>query len=161
MKIYHKFLLYQNKLLRPYVDVSLKIVEALTYVASLIFILTIVYRYGYDVTSEQLHTISLIYKSVWILFLIDFFLHIFLSYSDTKREYKKTTWVLSILLMLSLIPVIFKRPEESGGILQFWEFMSSKTYRSGLLLVFSLFNLSNGLIRLLGRKTNQIGRAHV
>jgi len=154
MKIYHKFLLYQNKLLRPYVDVSLKIVEALTYVASLIFILTIVYRYGYDVTSEQLHTISLIYKSVWILFLIDFFLHVFLSYSDTKREYKKTTWVLSILLMLSLIPVIFKRPEESGGILQFWEFMSSKTYRSGLLLVFSLFNLSNGLIRLLGRKTN-------
>ena len=34
MKIYHKFLLYQNKLLKPYVRILLGLVEALTYLAS-------------------------------------------------------------------------------------------------------------------------------
>ena len=35
MKIYHKFLLYQNKLLKPYVRILLGLIEALTYLASL------------------------------------------------------------------------------------------------------------------------------
>ena len=38
MKIYHKFLLYQNKLLKPYVRILLGLVEALTYLASLLLI---------------------------------------------------------------------------------------------------------------------------
>ena len=38
MKIYHKFLLYQNKLLKPYIRIILGLVEALTYLASLTLI---------------------------------------------------------------------------------------------------------------------------
>lgn len=36
MKIYHKFLLYQNKLLKPYVRILLGLVEALTYGISVV-----------------------------------------------------------------------------------------------------------------------------
>ena len=43
MKIYHKFLLYQNKLLKPYVRILLGLVEALTYLASLLLIVGVVY----------------------------------------------------------------------------------------------------------------------
>ena len=45
MKIYHKFLLYQNKLLKPYVRILLGLVEALTYLASLLLIVGVVYVY--------------------------------------------------------------------------------------------------------------------
>lgn len=53
-----------------------------------------------------------------------------------------------------LIPVIFHRPEESGAILHFWDFLNGKFYHILLLLVLSFLNLSNGLVRLLGRRTN-------
>ena len=61
---------------------------------------------------------------------------------------------MSGLLYLTLIPVIFHRPEEEGAILQFWEFLDGKFYHLVLLLIFSFLNLSNGLVRLLGRRTN-------
>ena len=47
MKIYHKFLLYQNKLLKPYVRILLGLVEALTYLASLLLIVGVVYEHGF------------------------------------------------------------------------------------------------------------------
>ena len=45
MKIYHKFLLYQNKLLKPYIRIILGLVEALTYLASLLLIVGVVYEH--------------------------------------------------------------------------------------------------------------------
>ena len=86
--------------------------------------------------------------------MIDVTLHFLLEYRDTKKNYRKLAWVLSGLLYLTLIPVIFHQPEESGAILHFWEFLNSKFYHVTLLLLFSFLNLSNGLVRLLGRRTN-------
>ena len=94
------------------------------------------------------------YHGVWIVFLVDVTLRILLEYKDTRRTFSKLTWILTILLYLTLIPVIFHRPEEEGAILQFWEFLHGKAYHLVLLLVFSFFSLSNGLVRLLGRRTN-------
>ena len=154
MKIYNKLLLYQNKLIQPYIELALHLLKGVVYVASILLILTVIYRYGYEITPDQLQVIHGIYGSIWVLFILDMIAHFLLSDRDTKREFKRITWVLSGLLVLSLVPVLFKRPEESGSILQFWDFMNSKVYRISLLLILSLFNLSNGLIRLLGRRTN-------
>ena len=94
------------------------------------------------------------YKAVWIIFLIDVTLHISLEYRNTKKQYRRLAWILSVLLYLTLVPVIFHRPEEEGAILQVWEFLHGKFYHLILLLILSLLNLSNGLVRLLGRRTN-------
>lgn len=154
MKIYHKILLYQNKLLQPYVRVLLRLIAAFTYVASLLLIVGVVYEHGFPLSSVDVEHLKILYKAVWIIFLIDVTLHFLLEYRDTKKNYRKLAWVLSGLLYLTLIPVIFHQPEESGAILHFWEFLNSKFYHVTLLLLFSFLNLSNGLVRLLGRRTN-------
>ena len=154
MKIYHKFLLYQNKLLKPYVRILLGLVEALTYLASLLLIVGVVYEHGFPLSPVEVQQIQILYKAVWIIFLIDVTLHISLEYRNTKKQYRRLAWILSVLLYLTLVPVIFHRPEEEGAILQVWEFLHGKFYHLILLLVFSLLNLSNGLVRLLGRRTN-------
>lgn len=156
MKIYHKFLLYQNKLLKPYIRIILGLVEALTYLASLTLIVGVIYEHGFPLSVDEIAKIQVLYKAVWIIFLIDVTLHISLEYRSTKKQYRKLAWILSGLLYLTLIPVIFHRPEEEGAILQFWEFLDGKFYHLILLLVFSLLNLSNGLVRLLGRRTNRL-----
>ena len=154
MKIYHKFLLYQNKLLKPYVRILLGLVEALTYLASLLLIVGVIYEHGFPLSVDEVAKIQVLYKAVWIIFLVDVTLHISLEYRSTKKQYRRLAWILSGLLYLTLIPVIFHRPEEEGAILQFWEFLDGKFYHLVLLLIFSFLNLSNGLVRLLGRRTN-------
>ena len=146
MKIYHKFLLYQNKLLKPYVRILLGLVEALTYLASLLLIVGVIYEHGFPLSVDEVAKIQVLYKAVWIIFLVDVTLHISLEYRSTKKQYRRLAWILSGLLYLTLIPVIFHRPEEEGAILQFWEFLDGKFYHLVLLLIFSFLNLSNGLV---------------
>lgn len=154
MKIYHKFFLYQNKLLQPYIRLLLRLMAAVTYLASILLIIGVVYEHGFALSLSEVENVHQVYKAVWIIFLIDVTLHILLEYRDTKKNFRKLAWILSWLLYLTLIPVIFHRPEQSGAILHIWEFLHSTFYHVVLLLLFSLLNLSNGLVRLLGRRTN-------
>ena len=154
MKIYHKILLYQNKLLQPYVRILLRMMAVLTYMASLLLIVGVVYEHGFPLYATDISHLKILYKAVWIIFLIDVTLHIFLEYKGTKKNFRKLAWILSWLLYLTLVPVIFHRPDEEGAILYVWDFLGSKLYHIPLLLLFSFLNLSNGLVRLLGRRTN-------
>ena len=154
MKIYHKILLYQNKLLQPYVRILLRMMAVLTYMASLLLIVGVVYEHGFPLSAPDISHLKILYKAVWIIFLIDVTLHIFLEYKGTKKNFRKLAWILSWLLYLTLVPVIFHRPDEEGAILYVWDFLGSKLYHIPLLLLFSFLNLSNGLVRLLGRRTN-------
>ena len=147
MKIYHK-------LLQPYVRILLRMMAVLTYMSSLLLIVGVVYEHGFPLSATDISHLKILYKAVWIIFLIDVTLHIFLEYKGTKKNFRKLAWILSWLLYLTLVPVIFHRPDEEGAILYVWDFLGSKLYHIPLLLLFSFLNLSNGLVRLLGRRTN-------
>ena len=146
--------MYQNKLLQPYVRILLRMMAVLTYMASLLLIVGVVYEHGFPLSATDISHLKILYKAVWIIFLIDVTLHIFLEYKGTKKNFRKLAWILSWLLYLTLVPVIFHRPDEEGAILYVWDFLGSKLYHIPLLLLFSFLNLSNGLVRLLGRRTN-------
>ena len=154
MKLYHKYFLYQNKLLQPYIRSFLAATAVITYVASIAFLCALIYQYGFELTPETADKLNTLYKTVWIVFLADMSLHWLLEYADTRKKYRKLAWVLSILLYLTLVPVIFHRPEDNGSILMFWEILHSKLYHVVVLSVLSLLQLSNGLVRLLGKRTN-------
>lgn len=154
MKLYHKYFLYQNKLLQPYIRSFLAATAVITYVASIAFLCALIYQYGFELTPETADKLNTLYKAVWIVFLADMSLHWLLEYADTRKKYRKLAWVLSILLYLTLVPVIFHRPEDNGSILMFWEILHSKLYHVVVLSVLSLLQLSNGLVRLLGKRTN-------
>lgn len=154
MKIYHKFLLYHNKWVHPYVRMILGVMSSITYLASLLLILGIVYEHGFTLLAEEVLQLHQLYQGVWIVFMTDVTLRILLEYKDTRRTFSRLTWALTLLLYLTLIPVIFHRPEEEGVILQFWNLLHGKTFHVILLLMFSFLNLSNGLVRLLGRRAN-------
>lgn len=154
MKIYHKFLLYKNRWIHPYVRMVLGGMSVVTYLASLLLIAGVVYEHGFTITAEEERQLESLYHGVWLVFLADVTLRILLEYKDTRRTFSKLAWVLTVLLYLTLVPVIFHRPEEEGAILHFWDFLNGKVYHLLLLLSFSLLCLSNGLVRLLGRRTN-------
>lgn len=154
MKIYHKFLLYHNKWVYPYIRVTLGVMTALTYLASVLLIVGVVYEHGFPVSDVEVRQLQHLYRAVWWVFLWDMSLHILLAYRDARQRFSKLTWVLTGLLYLTLVPVIFHRPDIPGSIQAVWDFLNSNLYHIVLLLVLSLLNLSYGLVSLLGRRTN-------
>lgn len=154
MKFYHKFFLYQKKWIRPYTTMILGVMSTVTYLASMLLIFGVIYQHGFTITPTEALQLQHLYRAVWIIFLADVTLRILLRYEDTRRTFSKLTWILTGLLYLTLIPVIFHRPDEGGGILHFWNLLHGMSFQIILLLLFSFLNLSNGLVRLLGRRTN-------
>lgn len=154
MKIYHKFLLYKNKWIHPYIRTTLAVVTTLTYLASILLIVGLVYEHGFTISDAEAHQLQRLYHGVWIVFLVDISLRILLEYKDTRQTFSKLTWILTYLLYLTLVPVIFHRPEVEGAIQTIWDFLDGKMYHLVLLSVLSFLNLSYGLVRLLGRRTN-------
>lgn len=154
MKIYHKILLYQNKWLYPYIRIFLTGMVYVACLASLLLILGVVYEHGFTVSERGAGRLQHLYDIVWGIFLLEVTLYILLDYQHTKRKFNRLTWVLIALLYLTLVPLFFHRPEEEGALRLLWEFLDGKLYRTSLLLIFSFLNLSNGLVRLLGRRTN-------
>lgn len=150
MKIYHKFLLYQNKWIHPYVRMTVGVMTSITYLASILLIVGVVYEHGFTISEVEAHQLQRLYHGVWIVFLVDVTLRILLEYKDTRRTFSKLTWILTILLYLTLIPVIFHRPEEEGAILQFWEFLHGQGLSSCPAAGVFLFQPFQRLVRLLG-----------
>ena len=111
MKLYHKFFLYQNKWIHPYIRVALGVMTALTYLASILLIVGLVYEHGFTISAAEAHQLQRLYHGVWIVFLVDISLHILLEYKDTRQTFSMLTWILTFLLYLTLVPVIFHRPE--------------------------------------------------
>lgn len=156
MEPLHKLFIYRKKLVKPYIERLLKWMDGITYMMSALFILTLVYEHGFLISFEEMEVINMLYHFVWIVFLVDISLHLLLNYSDTKRKYRGLAWILSLMLYLTLIPVIFHEPEVQGGIHDFWSFFHSRLYHVVLLTLLSLLQLSNGIVRLLGRRTKPV-----
>lgn len=154
MKPLHKLFIYRNKLVRPYIELLLKWMDGITYAMSALFILALVYEHGFLISFEEREVIDRVYHIVWIVFLIDTSLHILLNYADTRRKYRGLTWVVSIMLYMTLVPVIFHEPEVEGGVHDFWVFFHSRLYHVVLLAVLSLLQLSSGIVSVLGKRTN-------
>lgn len=153
MKLYHKAFLYQNKWIQPYIHIILNLIDSITFLAAIALIVGVVYEHGFVISPTAYAELGILYKAVWIIFLINVTAHLLLEYKGTKKKYRSLAWFLSVMLYLTLVPVIFFEPEE-GVVRYIWLLLNSKAYHLILLLALSFLQLSYGIVRLLGRKTN-------
>ena len=153
MKLYHKAFLYRQKWIQPYLQKVLGGIDAVTFLAALALIGGVVYEHGFIISEGAEADLGVLYRTVWGVFLVQTTMHIGLAYRETLKKYRTFTWVLNILLYLTLIPVIFFEPE-SGALKYFWLFLNNRIFQLILLLLLSLLRLSSGVIGLLGKRTN-------
>ena len=153
MKLYHKAFLYRHKWIQPYLQKVLGGIDAVTFLAALALIGGVVYAHGFIISEGAEADLGVLYRTVWGVFLVQTTMHIGLAYRETLKKYRTFTWVLNILLYLTLIPVIFFEPE-SGALKYFWLFLNNRIFQLILLLLLSLLRLSSGVIGLLGKRTN-------
>ena len=153
MKLYHKAFLFRHKWIQPYLQKVLGGIDAVTFLAALALIGGVVYEHGFIISEGAEADLGVLYRTGWGVFLVQTTMHIGLAYRETLKKYRTFTWVLNILLYLTLIPVIFFEPE-SGALKYFWLFLNNRIFQLILLLLLSLLRLSSGVIGLLGKRTN-------
>lgn len=153
MDNWERLLLYRKKFVLPRVYQLVDWFSWLACFFAILFIASIVYRYGFTVTEEVHSVLHSVSNAVWIVFLINTTLsHLFSN--DGSAKFTVWTWLLDVCLYLTLLPVVFHLPEPGNAAYWIWIFFNSTYYKAAVLLIMSLTLLSGFFVRLLGRKTN-------
>lgn len=147
--------MYWDRFISPYIRTYLKVMDIATLIFSLLMIMGVVYQHGFNIGTREIAELHTLYHIVWVVFLVDILSHLLLNFLESKRSFASMRWILSVLLLLTLMNVIFRRPSEDGSAAQWvWDFFRCDGYRVTLLLILSVFNLSSWFVGLLGRRTN-------
>lgn len=147
------YLLYKHKWINPYVRLLLGGLSVLAFLASVLLILSEVYKHGFVLSAADLALVGHVQHGVWLVFLLNIMAGLLLQYENTRRKYNRFSWLVIALFLLTLVPTIFYRPAE-GLALAFWDFVASPSYKLVMLLVLSIQTLSNVFMRLLDRRVN-------
>ncbi len=138
----------------PRVNQLLNWVMGINFLCGIVFLLTIVYEYGFRISASEHHLIHTLYHTVWVIFLVTTTIQIVFRQEDSSFKFTPWTWILTILLYLTLLPVVFKKPEETTGVYWVWVFFHHASYKGTILVLLSFSQLSGILVRLLGKRTN-------
>lgn len=155
MDSWERLLLYRKKLILPRIYQVLGWVMWVTYFFAILFLATLVYEHGFMISPVEAKVIRGIYQAVWIVFLLSATIQIIFQRDEEGKKNTFWAWIINVLLYLTLLPVVFKKPDAADeGVFWIWTFFHSHYYRIGILLLYSLLQLSSSLVRLLGRRTN-------
>lgn len=154
MDNWERFLWNPLKVISSYWVYLLKVIEVLAYFFSFLFPVSLVYEHGFMLTSDEVSYLRVISNVTWLVFLLHYFFCIVSNREEVRARFTLWTWILSVCLFFTLLPVVFHKPEEASGVLGVWNFFHSPLYRTIILFLLSLSQLSSYFVRLLGKRTN-------
>ncbi len=149
-----KLIIYRKKLITPHILRLLRLMDIACYILSLLFIVALVYNYGFRISPEELRMIHRVYDFTWLTFAISSVLHITLDFKQTRQQYNSFTWIATLVFLSTLLPHIISIPEQTPLLSPLWSLLSQRTLTTTLLIILSTLQLSNGIVRLLTRKVN-------
>lgn len=146
--------LFRKKMVLPKVYQLMHWMSGVVYACAFLFLMAAIYEYGFRISISEADVIHTFFQVVWVVFLV--YTTLKLAVGDEEGRSRTTVWTVAqhVLLYLTLLPVVFHRPEPDTGVLWVWLLFHHPVYRGLVLTLLSLSQLSGGLVRLLGRRTN-------
>lgn len=151
--IFSRLFLYRKKLIRPYIDLILHIVNSCSLLASALFIVTILFEYGFVLSADEHDVVGYIYDVSLRIFVAKCLLHFIFDNRETRRQYGALSWIVTSMLFLATIPMLYTPSE--GVVVNFvWGVLGDRLYHFVVLASLSILHLSNGIVKLLNRRVN-------
>ena len=154
MDRWDKLILFRKKMVLPWIFLVMRWISGAAYIVSIMFLVALVYEYGFSISLAQAGMIDKFFDIVWGVFLVNATMKIVVGEPDGKTSMNGWTVFTLVLLYLTLIPVIFHLPEEDSGVQWVWLLFDSDAYRATVFTLLSLTQLSGGLVHLMGKHTN-------
>ncbi len=149
-----KLFIYRKKLIMPHVIRLLKLMDVACYMMSVLFIITLIYNYGFRISPEELKMVHRIYDFTWLIFVVSSILHITLNFKQTRQQYNHFTWIASLVLLLTLLPHFFAINPSTPVLGVLWQFLRLRVLTTTLLIILTTLQISNGIVQLLTRRVN-------
>lgn len=155
MKNINKLLIYRKKLIDPYIQKLLKLVNGFTYTMAILFIVGQIFEHGFNISNEEQSIINLIYNLTWLAFIVNSTLNFIFNFLEVKISYRKIMWLLSLLLYITIIPKFIPEPKViDSAFHSVWEIVNSRILIHVLLASLSLLKLSNGAVLMLSKRVS-------
>lgn len=150
----NRFLDFLSRRIYPRIRLVLTILEFVAHLSAFIFLLSIVYQFGFTITDAEQRMLHHIHQTAWMVFLVHTTVRILIAEDSSGGRQTRWGWLLYTALYMTLLPVIFHRPEGHNFVHGFWAFFHHSYYKATVTGLLSLTLLSGGLVKLMGRRTN-------
>ena len=128
-------------------------IDLLVFLVSVVLIGTAVVDYGFVLDETETLYISKIYNFTWWFYLIVFTGRLILTWTEITRKTIFLTIMLGVMFYLSLIAKFVNVAETSSWFV-IWNFLKSKYFIVALIGIFSVLNVSKGVVNFINKKTN-------
>lgn len=137
----------------PPIRMGCNILNVITFVASVVCIVTLIIYFGFNHTPGGVANMLHVLRGCQITFLINIIYNASLRFRHTVCETKAIKWIVDIAMLVTLLPLIYPRPEHPW--IPFLEtLLYSHRFLFPVLCAYSIVEISYGIIRVLGKRTN-------
>ncbi|MDD4848030.1 MAG: potassium transporter TrkG [Bacteroidales bacterium] len=154
MRFLKKLFLYHHQWSTPYTKWLLRIIDFLTVICSVLVLIGVFFQIGFEVSPDDQALIFHYYSISRYVYLLYILFHIIFEPHENRKKFKKIFWILSALLYISAIPLIVARPLQNEIFITIWDWLNNGVFHVVLLAAFSIFQLSNSVVRMFGKRTN-------
>lgn len=148
----HAYLRFTNQF-RALIKITGSVLSVLTVLASVACLTCILVYFGFDHTSHEWKAIHRIVRGCQIMFIVNIIFNLVLNFKNTVKETKWIKWAVDIALLVTLLPLIYPRPEHPW-IHWLNTFLYSRKFLFTVLLAYSVTDISFGVMKILGKRTN-------
>lgn len=143
-----------NLRLNKIIKIVLDFIDVVTILCSISLLIFSVIKIGFRAEDISEGFTTSFYKLTSIIYYIFITAHIIFDLKKTRKHYRSIYWIISGLLYLILIPKIVNFNLGNKYIAIIVNALTNRTFNVILLNIFAILQISNNVVRLLGKRTN-------
>ena len=129
-------------------------VQLISFIVSVIFVAAAIIDYGFNLNSEEMGYLQRIYHFVQYFFVVIFTGRLITNWRHIWKNNFVSTIVLGVLLYLTILPDILPAASAPQFLVRFYHAFTEKFYLLAVIAVFSIMEISRGVVSITRRKTN-------
>lgn len=138
---------------QPAVRKLVALFSVATFVASLLSIVALIVLVGFDHEPDKIKLLMRLIRIARITFISSVLFNLIFNWKQTKRTTRAVKWILDIAILVTLLPLLYPRPDHP------WiPFLATVLYSKKIMLAvtgsYAIWELCFGITKMLGRKVN-------
>lgn len=137
----------------PALQLPAQVLSVLAFIGSIACVVALMVWFGYDHTPDDVKWIRRTLRSCQILFAVNILYSLITDFRRTVRESRAIKWIVDISVLLTLLPLMYPHPVHPW-IPALEKILYSRAFLCAILASYSVVDISYGLIKMLGKRTN-------
>lgn len=137
----------------PAFAVLTQTIGAAALMASVVCVVVLFVSFGYEHSPSERVWIARALRTCQILFLTNIIYNLIVNFRQTIHQARAVKWVVDIAMLITLLPLVYPHPEHPW-IPWLERILYNRILLVSILAAYSVFELSYGIMKMLGKRTN-------